>query len=123
MRTLWLTLGTLLIGSIWVLSLIPHPPHFGVTNEDKVGHLIAYGFTMWWWGQLWLSWRHRLLLALSLAAMGVAIEFVQGWTGWRTFDTKDMLANSVGVLLGWALLYTSAGRFYRYFDPAYQKRS
>jgi glycopeptide antibiotics resistance protein len=34
--------------------------------------------------------------------MGIAIEFLQRMTGYRTFDVLDMVANAVGVLLGWA---------------------
>jgi glycopeptide antibiotics resistance protein len=33
--------------------------------------------------------------------MGVGLEFVQGWLAYRTFDTMDMAANTIGVLLGW----------------------
>ena len=35
--------------------------------------------------------------------MGVALEFVQGWGGYRLFDIADMVANTLGVLLGWWL--------------------
>jgi hypothetical protein len=34
--------------------------------------------------------------------MGVALEFVQRGLGYRTYDELDMLANAVGVLVGWA---------------------
>ena len=42
------------------------------------------------------------MLALSLIAMGIALELVQGAIGYRTYDLVDMGANSLGVLLGWA---------------------
>jgi len=42
--------------------------------------------------------------------MGVVIEFVQGATGWRTFDAMDMLANGAGVLIGWVLVATPLGK-------------
>jgi glycopeptide antibiotics resistance protein len=35
--------------------------------------------------------------------MGVGLEFVQGWLGYRTYDVLDMAANTLGVLLGLAL--------------------
>ena len=35
--------------------------------------------------------------------MGIGLEFVQGALGYRTFDLFDMLANSLGVLIGWAV--------------------
>ncbi len=82
----------------------------GVPNEDKYAHLISYGGTMWWWAQLWPAWKKRLLLALLLALMGVAIEFAQSATGWRTFDVMDMVANSAGVLVGWVMAVTPLGK-------------
>jgi hypothetical protein len=110
LRRLWLLGGIGILLLLWTLSLIPQPPTFGVRNEDKVFHAIAYGGTMWWWGQYWPRFGQRLRLAIVFALMGIAVEFVQGWTGWRTFDTRDMVANGLGVLLGWALLLTPAGR-------------
>ena len=41
--------------------------------------------------------------------MGVLIEFLQGWTGWRTFDVADMVANTLGALSGWLVARIAAG--------------
>jgi VanZ family protein len=109
LRRYWLLGGIGIVLLLWVLSLIPQPPNFGVKNEDKLFHALAYGGTMWWWGQYWPSMRRRFQLALVFALMGVAVEYVQGWTGWRTFDTHDMIANGIGVLLGWIIVQTPAG--------------
>jgi hypothetical protein len=109
-RTLWLIIGIALIALLWWLSLMRSPPNINVPDGDKYGHLLAYGGTMWWWAQLWRTWRKRLRLAVSLALMGVVIEFVQGATGWRTFDAMDMLANSLGVLAGWGVAMTPLGK-------------
>ena len=106
---LWLIGGVTILVLLWTLSLMPHPPAIDVQNGDKYGHLAMYGGTMWWWGQYWTKFRQRLALAIIFALMGVAIEFIQGWSGWRSFEVMDMLANSVGVLLGWALVYTPLG--------------
>jgi hypothetical protein len=109
-RKLWLVVGIAIIALLWYLSLMPAPPNIDVPDGDKYGHLLAYGGTMWWWAQLWRTWRKRFRLAASLALMGVVIEFVQGATGWRTFDVMDMLANSVGVLAGWGVAMTPLGK-------------
>ena len=109
MRRLWLIAGIAILLLLWTLSLMPQPPTFGVRNEDKFFHVIAYGGTMWWWGQYWPSLRQRFLLAIVFTLMGIAVEFVQGWTGWRTFDPHDMVANGIGVLLGWMVVQTRAG--------------
>jgi glycopeptide antibiotics resistance protein len=39
--------------------------------------------------------------------MGVVIELIQGQTSYRTFEVADMLANSLGAVMGWLLV-----RFY-----------
>jgi hypothetical protein len=49
------------------------------------------------------QWRRRLGYAAGFVAMGIALEFLQGMTGYRTFDPLDMLANAVGVLGGLAV--------------------
>ena len=122
-RRLWLIAGIAILLLLWVLSLIPQIPHFGVRNEDKFFHAIAYGGTMWWWGQYWPSLRRRLLLAIVFTAMGIAIEFVQGWSGWRTFDIRDMVANGSGVLLGWVLVQTPAGSLLSWLSAASLRRA
>ena len=109
-RQLWIVAGIGIIALLWWLSLMRSPPNIDVADGDKYGHLLAYAGTMWWWAQLWPAWKKRLLLAVTLALMGVAIEFAQGATGWRTFDVMDMLANSAGVLVGWVLAVTPLGK-------------
>ena len=43
--------------------------------------------------------------------MGIALEFVQGWLGYRSFEVADMVANTIGVLLG--LVIASTARILR----------
>ena len=49
---------------------------------------------------------------VALIAMGVVIEFLQGWSGYRYFEYADMLANSTGVVLGYLLARTALGRVF-----------
>ncbi|MFZ0788942.1 MAG: hypothetical protein WAM94_04890 [Chromatiaceae bacterium] len=47
---------------------------------------------------------HRLAVpehSALLVAMGSALEFAQGLTGYRFLSFADMAANTVGVVLGW----------------------
>jgi len=39
----------------------------------------------------------------------VALEFVQGALGYRTYEVYDMYANTLGVLIGWAAALTLPG--------------
>ena len=103
LRRLHLAIGWTLIGIILWLSLTPQPPQVDFEHSDKVGHFLAYGGLMFWFCQLYRARRTRLAYALAFIAMGVAIEFVQGWSGYRSFEVNDMIADGVGVLLGWAV--------------------
>jgi len=60
----------------------------------------------------YVSPRTRAVCAAGFILMGIAIEFLQRMTGYRTFDVFDMLANAVGVALGWsaALVYARIRR-------------
>jgi len=72
----------------------PQPPSFLIW--DKAQHLVAYTGLMYWFGQAFMRhWRWPLVLIL----LGIGLEFLQNLTG-RHFDPFDMLANSLGVVLG-----------------------
>jgi VanZ family protein len=87
---------------VW-LSLTPAPPDLDVAYGDKLGHFAAYGLLMFWFAQLYLERRTRILYAAAFVAMGIGLEFIQGQLGYRTYEVFDMYANALGVLLGWAL--------------------
>lgn len=66
---------------------------------------------MAWFAQVYRHDLTRLLLAIGLIIMGIVIEFAQGTTTYRQFDLLDMVANTSGVVLAWALAYTRVGNF------------
>ena len=99
----WRAGGYALILLVIYLSLTRRPPDLDIDNGDKLGHFLAYGSLMFWFAQLALERLPRLRWALAFVAMGITLEFVQGMTSYRSFDVIDMLANSVGVGLGWLL--------------------
>lgn len=103
LRRFWLGIGWFGIALLLYLSLTPQPPEIPVEHGDKFGHALAYAMLMYWWAQLSVSTRQRLWLAAGLIGLGIAIEYVQGWTGLRTFDYFDMLADAVGVTFGGVL--------------------
>ena len=87
---------------VW-LSLVPAQPILEVDHGDKAGHLAAYGLLMFWFAQLYPGTRARMAYLLGFIALGVGLEFAQGALGYRRFDLLDILANVLGVALGWAL--------------------
>jgi VanZ family protein len=104
LRRVWLIVGWSGVAGIIVLSLIPNPPELiPVEQGDKAEHLLAYGMLMFWFAQVYVRQPGRMIAAALLVALGIALEYVQGWTGWREFSYADMAADAVGVGLGWLL--------------------
>jgi VanZ family protein len=101
-RRIFLILGWGWVAAIFWLSLTPRPPTIDVEQGDKLGHLAAYGLLMVLFCQVYAGRSTRAAYAAGFIAMGIAIEFLQRMTGYRTFDVLDMVANAVGVLLGGA---------------------
>jgi len=67
---------------------------------------------MFWFGLSYSKAMRQFQIALAFIALGVALEFLQRETGYRSFDVADMAANSVGVLLGWGLVRTPLRRLF-----------
>ncbi len=103
---LWLLVGWLAVLAVVYLSLTSQPlVEIPVRFGDKWGHLLAYGILMGWFVQLYQSRGMLVLHALLLILLGVALEFLQGYSG-RYFEYADMVANSCGVMAGLLLLLT-----------------
>ena len=106
---LWSVVGVIMILAVCVGSLVPPPPYPTIEGSDKLVHLVSYGTLAYWWGMLRPQQRHRWALSGMFVALGVALEFAQGATGYRTFDVFDMAANAVGVLCGRLAVETPLG--------------
>jgi VanZ family protein len=102
-RRLGLIVGWAMVAGIVALTLLPPPPGLELGEKDKLAHLLAYGVMMFWFGQLYAKRQTRMLYAAGFVAMGVGLEHIQGLLGYRTYDVLDMYANSLGVVLGWAM--------------------
>lgn len=80
-----------------------------IENGDKFQHLIGYSILAL---LAQLIWKRPARVWLFASLMGIAIEFAQALTPYRSFDTHDMLANSIGALVGVLLgLAINAGGF------------
>lgn len=110
LRSGWLALGWLWVATVSYLSLMPHPPEpVSFDGVDKLEHALAYTLLMLWFCQIVVAKRARILLFIAFVVMGVAIEILQGLSGYRYFEYADMLANTTGVLIGFCLAYTQMG--------------
>ena len=97
----WQAAGWLGVGLIIALSLTPAPPQIDIENGDKLGHLAAYGLVTLWFAQPYTGLRQRIWLAGGMVALGIAMEYAQRATGYRTFEVADMVADALGVAIGW----------------------
>jgi VanZ family protein len=100
-RRVWRAIGVGLVMLVIWLSLTPHPIEIPVENGGKLGHIAAYATLMFWFAQLDTRPRVRLAYAIGFVLLGVALEFAQRLTDYRTFAVADMGADAVGVLFAW----------------------
>jgi VanZ family protein len=96
-RRIWIMLGWVLVISVIYLSLTPDPQPTPVRFGDKIGHFAAYATLMGWWHQID---RNAYRLALLFVLMGLSLEILQSFTGFRQADIFDMVANTIGVGIG-----------------------
>jgi len=113
---------------IWLLAVLfltltpaPPPDPLSLPFADKLAHALAFLWLMWWFAQL--TGRGRWLrVALALVALGVSIEFLQRWGGVRHFEVADMLADALGVGVGWWLAAGPLGRMLWHWDRFLARR-
>jgi len=117
-RKLWLIVGWLLVLLVIFLSLAPVSIEVPVDEGDKFGHVAAYAALMFWFANLFETLNRRSMLATGFVVLGIALEFVQGWTDYRTFELVDMAADAFGVAVGWALAPPRLPNFLRAHPPA-----
>lgn len=104
---LWFGIGCVLIGVVLYLSLTPKPPPLpNIKMADKYGHCLAYAALMGWFGQLYSRKAQLIGFAVGFCLLGIAIEYLQRMGGHRMFEVGDMVADALGVLLGWLLTRT-----------------
>ena len=109
---LWLFLGWGLVALVAWVALMPNPPEVGagLPHVDKLHHLAAYAVLGGWFAQLFDARGLRWLHAALLIGIGIGLEYLQGAGGVRHFEVADMVANTLGVLLGLGLRRTPLGR-------------
>lgn len=100
---IWRIAGWLGIAAIITLSLVPLQLEMAVDNGDKFGHLASYVLVTLWLAQLYTELRQRIWLVLGMVALGIALEYAQGATSYRSFEVADMVADALGVATGWLL--------------------
>lgn len=96
---------------ITFLLLFPatHVPKIDVPSFDKLGHIIVFTILVVLWGLFAFAndkeTRAKIWwVVIGAFIYGIIIEALQGlFFESRTADGWDVLANSVGILLGWLI--------------------
>ena len=115
----WKSLAWGMMLTVAILTLMPKPPRVNLPllSWDKAQHSIAYAALMWTFLQAWEG-SHVLRWAIFLLVAGVALEILQPLIGVRFMEYSDVLANSLGVLLGYAAWLTPLGRGFRHIETS-----
>jgi VanZ family protein len=119
---LWWLIGWVWVALVWYLSLTSNPVELdlGTTFNDKIGHALAYAGLMFWFGNLYQCRHARTVYAVIFILMGVLLEIIQGsMTDVRQFSYGDMLANAIGVGLGYLLVLGFWGRVLQKFEQLF----
>ena len=110
----WQAAGWVMVLIVIWLSLMPKPPQMpSILGWDKAQHMLAYGSLMYWFGMCHVRhWRWPAFLL----ALGLGLEFIQGASGYRSFDPYDMIANTLGVGVGLLMLRTAMAQWLSMVD-------
>jgi VanZ family protein len=107
----WLFAGLALMSVVMMVSLLPNRVEvLEVTYVDKVMHLVVFmGLMVFFCG--FVEVQLRWLLVLFLLACGGLIEVLQIPVPGRAAEAADLMADMVGIMLGWLLAKTWFGNW------------
>lgn len=105
---LWSGLWCVAIATVVVFSLLPGSSLQTLpTMNDKLEHFFSYAVLSAGAVQLYPRWRSLLSVGVALVLMGIGLEYAQGaLTTDRMMDGMDALANTLGVIAGFATQLT-----------------
>ena len=104
LSTLWIGAFGSVALAVLVLSLMPTVPHMPSTGWDKANHLLAFAVLAWLGSQAYPLRVASVLI--GLLAYGALIEILQSFTTYRFADWHDLLADGLGLLVGWLITLT-----------------
>ncbi len=100
-RPLWVLAFIICLVSVLTLALVEDSSTLIDTGWDKGNHVLAFT-VLTFLGRMAYP-EHRFRLLIGLFAYGVLIENLQFLTGYRFSEYQDLLADVVGMALGYLL--------------------
>ncbi|TWG89124.1 VanZ family protein [Cupriavidus gilardii J11] len=97
----------LCLAAVLTLALLPPATPMPTTGWDKSNHLLAFATLLVLGRQAYPT--RAWTLAAGLLAYGGLIEWLQSLTPYRYADWSDLLADAVGMAVGWALYAVARG--------------
>ena len=112
MNRLWWLLGAVIVATATYFCLIPGRELPGVFEwNDKLSHLAGHGLLALYFSGL-VARRGWWKIFLLLVMFGIAIEFAQYYMhNGREGDPRDVVANTIGVLIGLAVARLGGSRW------------
>ena len=107
-RKLWLVIGYFLIILVIFLSLTSSPVEIDTELPylDKLFHALAYFSLTFWFMQIYHIKHHVIRWAIFFLSLGLLLEYLQSFDPERYSEVGDMVANTLGVMLGVGLSMT-----------------
>jgi VanZ family protein len=104
----WSVLGWLLVLGVIVGSLMPGRAMPDVSLNDKLQHASVYLLLMVWFAGFYAR-RFYVAIAIVLCALGIGLDLLQGLTATRSFELYDIMADLVGIVIGFGLAVAFLG--------------
>lgn len=118
---LWLGLWIAALVATVVVCLVPLPRSpLPVDHLDKLEHALGYAALAVGAAMLFATGSARMLVSLGLIVLGIGIEALQALLPWRSADLLDVVANSLGVLIGASSAATPMANWLQRFDRAWR---
>ncbi|MFW2404607.1 MAG: VanZ family protein [Gammaproteobacteria bacterium] len=112
----WLGGGVALLAYVLYAALTPTGPAPLFIN-DKLAHFLAFAALMGWFSGVyrpgWLP-----LVAVFLAAFGIAIELVQARLTYRSAEVADALFDFAGIGVAWLVAAAGLGRWAEFIEKS-----
>jgi VanZ family protein len=89
--------------AILALALMPVPDYLPSTGWDKANHALAFAVLAML--GCWSYPGRAAAVLLGLFAYGGLIELLQALVPYRTAESLDLLADGVGLLVGWRAIH------------------